>query len=478
MGVAGLIAVRMADGDAVAVAAEPACLGHGAAAGGEDRGSHRSRPVYALVLAAPSPLEAGAEASAGQRLDVGGRRLGAALDDLGHRLCHDRLRDDLPARLLAVLAGDKSRHLMVARHRLLAHDGIRRVPLVVVYILHFREIIFFIGGFLHRRHRKLRFRHCDDNLVARMKDRALGKSLVQSQHVRHVEPVAVRDDRQGISRLHLVDGILGRLLGHHLDSLVGGRDLIRRDIGLRDLHLLGEIHIPQAVLRHLCQIVLFLSGVLHILLGHRLRDDVLHRMAHIEIADARAGPRDRRDACGLRLLHGLLRLLPGDVHGVDVQLPLRVGHDADLELIFCIVPVLGRVQHVHHVLVAAQSHCKFVDLQLISLFLRGRHHVLKLLVNGLRQRLRVHGASEYLRHLVKLVFHVRQHQPFCLPGNPGPRLQKGVFHHAGVAHGADDLSLQRHLVIAVPIPEAASQKGHAHQHAAAGEHHGFHKGQF
>ena len=58
MTVAGLLAVRVTDGDTVAVAAEPAGLDNGAATGGHNRRADGARPVHALVHPAPASLEA------------------------------------------------------------------------------------------------------------------------------------------------------------------------------------------------------------------------------------------------------------------------------------------------------------------------------------------------------------------------------------------------------------------------------------
>ena len=85
MTVAGLFAVRMADGDTVSVSSGPACADDGTAAGGSDCRSLRYCPVDSLVHTSPTPFECRSQGSTGDRFDVRRGRLGSFLDNLRYR---------------------------------------------------------------------------------------------------------------------------------------------------------------------------------------------------------------------------------------------------------------------------------------------------------------------------------------------------------------------------------------------------------
>ena len=135
MTVAGLLTIRVTDGDTVAVAAEPTGLDNGAATGGHNRRADGARPVHALVHPAPSSLEAGGETPAGNGLDVGGRRLGAALHDLGNRFLQNCLGNYIAILLRAIFLRNQCRYLMITGLLFLAHLGLRSVPFVIIDIL-------------------------------------------------------------------------------------------------------------------------------------------------------------------------------------------------------------------------------------------------------------------------------------------------------------------------------------------------------
>ncbi len=213
-----------------------------------------------------------------------------------------------------------------------------------------------------------------------------------------------------------------------------------------------------------------------LLLGNSHRNHVLYRLCNIIIAHTcRSLPQPCKAVAHSRKLFHYLLLLLGDLYRIYIQLPVRIRNNADLKFIVLIIAVLGCVEYVHYILIAAKRHRELIDLHEIRLMLGRRHHLAELLINRLRQRLRVHGTAENLRNFFHAVFHICQYKSIRFLGYACSGIKKGILHHIRILHGAHQIPLQGHLIIAVAIAETGAQKRHSYQHTAAGRHYGLNK---